>query len=138
MALLQMDWKPSKQALRRFGLSFSASALVFAALLWWVGDRPTLAAALGGGLFLAGLVIAVTPASVARPIYLAIMVPTFLVGSVVSRVLVGVLFFAVVTPIGLALRFRRKDPLALHPTSGSKFTTSNAPEATSEAYERPF
>lgn len=138
MALLQMDWNPASRALRRFGASFALSAAVFAAALWWFGSPPLLAASVGGSLALAGILMALLPRQAARPIYLAIMVPTFLLGSVVSRVLVGLLFYFVVTPIGLALRFRKHDPLALKPTPGSDFVDSPAQDESPDSFERTF
>lgn len=138
MALLQMDWKPDSAALRRFGFSFAASALVFGVVIWLLDATPMVAAILGTALALAGLLVALLPSPAARPIYLALMVPAFLVGSVVSRILVGVLFFLVVTPIGLALRLRKHDPLALKQVPGSAFVNSPQQDDSPDTFERTF
>lgn len=138
MALLQMDWKPNRSALQRFGFSFAVSALVFGVVIWLLDASPLLSAILGSALALTGLLIALLPQSAARPLYLAIMVPSFLLGSIVSRILVGLLYFLVVTPIGLALRLRKHDPLALKQVPGSAFVPSPAQDDSPDSYERSF
>src|SRR5919202_384819 len=52
------------------------------------------------------------PAAV-RPVYVGLMVLTFPLGWVVSRLVLACLWYGVFTPLGLALRLAGRDPLRL-------------------------
>ena len=47
-----------------------------------------------------------------RPLYLAISVIGYPIGWLVSHLILGFIYFGVITPIGLALRVSGRDPLA--------------------------
>ena len=97
--------------LRRFGLLLgSLLAGVFGLLLPWLGEGlvPDL-------MWLAAGVITVVwaltaPASL-RGFYRAWMRVAMAIGSVVNSIILGVVFFLVLTPIGVLMRLLGKDPL---------------------------
>lgn len=138
MALIVIDWSPDRAALRRFGLGFAASGLVVALLLWLVWDYRTVGLVVAGASVVLGAWMSVAPASWARPIYVGLLVPGFLIGNVVSRILVAVTFYVVVTPIGLALRVFRPDALRLARVKDSCYHDVSMRKEDAHRHERPF
>lgn len=79
--------------------------------------------AAGAGLALAALALTVGPLGlwrpqVVRPVYVGLMVLTFPVGWVVSRIILAVLFYGVFTPVGLLFRLMGRDALGLRRRPG--------------------
>lgn len=113
MALIRVNRHPAPRDLR-----------VFAALwLLFLGGAALLARqrgadgwALGLGLAAAGVGLTglVRPPAV-RWVYLAAVYAAFPIGFVVSHVILGAVFYLVITPIGLGLRLARRDPLDRRP-----------------------
>lgn len=94
---------------------FAALWLLFFAVLalrGWLNDRVWQTyLALGLAVGLPGLV----RPTLVRPIWMAALAATFPIGWAVSRLSVVVLYFLVVTPLGVMLRLLRRDPLRLRP-----------------------
>ena len=87
---------------RRFGLTVGGAFLVLAGLLWW-RDRPTgtlLAGVLGVMLGLGGLLV---PGSLG-PVYRAWMRLALAISKVTTPIFLGIVYFVVLTPIGLLRR----------------------------------
>ncbi|HEV8319810.1 MAG TPA: SxtJ family membrane protein, partial [Vicinamibacterales bacterium] len=87
---------------RRFGLAVGASFLTIAVIVWWRG-RPGAAsvlATLGVMLAVAGLAI---PARLA-PIEQAWMALAHAISKVTTPIVMGIMYFLVVTPIGFVRR----------------------------------
>ena len=102
---------------RSFGLVFAA---VFAA----IGLLPLVH---GGALRLwalavsaAFLLVALVVPSVLRPLNRLWLKFGLLLHKIVSPIVLGIMFFLVITPIGMYLRARGKDPLRLKPNRQSK------------------
>ena len=110
MALVEIDWKPSSRNLRVFGAALTVLGLFLALLLRGESREYPLAAALlavlGGGaaLFRPGLL---------RPLYLILQVLTWPLGLALSHLLLAVMFYLVLTPIGFLRRAAGRDPLGL-------------------------
>ena len=103
-------------ALRKFGLAVGAVfGLIGLVLVWrggweWTAVRAALAG-VGGVLIVLG---ALAPIAL-RPVYRAWMTLAFAMGFVMTRVILTVVLFGVVTPIGLVMRALGKDPLPKKP-----------------------
>ncbi|RMD81653.1 MAG: hypothetical protein D6815_11195 [Candidatus Dadabacteria bacterium] len=109
MAMIEINWNPGRRELRQFAGLWLA---VFGALGGWklyasaaAAGWPWLGAAVAVGL--PGLV---WPALV-RPLYVAWMALAFPIGWTVSHLLLALIYYGVVTPIGLVLRLRGVDPM---------------------------
>jgi hypothetical protein len=97
---------------RRFALTLAAAFGALAALLWW-RERRTLAAVLGAvaaafalaGLFLPGRL---------GPVYRAWMGFAHAISRVTTPIFMGVVYFLVITPIGVARRTLGGNPLRAH------------------------
>ena len=87
---------------RRFGLTVGCAFVALAGLFWW-RDHPTamlLAATIGGLLVLGGLLV---PGSLG-PVYRGWMRMALAISRVTTPVFLGVVYFAVLTPIGMLRR----------------------------------
>lgn len=112
--LRRLDTSP--RALRKFGLMVGGVFLALALLLWWRQRAWWLWLAVPGGMLVA--VGAVLPATL-RWVYLAWMGLALVLGTVMSTVLLTLLFYLAVTPIGWLARFRGKDFLRRRIEPGS-------------------
>jgi len=102
--------RPSPQQLRWFGLVLLLFCVALGALLGARLGSPGVAAGLAGlGLALAVLYYGVRPLRL--PLYLAWTSATRPLGAAFSALLLGVIYFLVLTPIGVATRRLGRDPL---------------------------
>ena len=117
--MIAIQWNPSTKQLRQFaGIWFPA----FCGLVGWsIGHKTGHWSEVEIGWVLAGLLSVgglVLPALI-RPIFVGLILLTFPIGWVVSHLLLGLIFYGVVTPIGLILRMSGHDPLQLKKPGGN-------------------
>ncbi|MGC4003407.1 MAG: SxtJ family membrane protein [Pirellulales bacterium] len=113
MALLKLNTNPGDRELRQFAaIWFPAMCAVFAALAYFRWDAPNVAWGFGIAAVVVAVVGSMFPKAIA-PLFVVLMIVTFPIGFVVSHILVGALFFLLITPLGWALRLFGHDPLAL-------------------------
>jgi len=121
---------------RRFGLTVGLAFLVLAGLAGWRG-RVHLSipfAAIGGLLILGGLLL---PAHLG-PVSRAWMGLAHLLSRITTPVFLGVVFYLVVTPLGLVMRLCGAAPLP-RPGNGSTGWIPRAPDARRRVdMQRPF
>ncbi len=98
----------SKNKLREFGLVVGGVLCAVGIFLWWRG-RGAYPFVLFPGLMLV-ITGAIVPA-ILKPLQKAWMTLAILMGWFMTRVLMGILFFLAITPIGLILRLTGKDLL---------------------------
>ena len=108
----------TRRDLRNFGLVVGG-VLAAIGLLLLIRHRPAWPYLLWPGLGLAALGLLVP--SVLKPLQKAWMAMAVVIGWVMTRVILGVLFYLVITPISIASRLMRKRWLALAP-EGQKDT----------------
>lgn len=94
--------------LRNFGLTFAGVAALFAAVLLWRG-RPS--GPIFAGAAILFLLVGLVAPSLLRPAYGPWMKFSEILGYVNTRILLGLFFFAGVTPIGFFMRLAGKDPM---------------------------
>ncbi len=111
MALIEVNKDPSPRDLRWFGLMLFAFMSVVGAILRWRFGH--LEAAIGvwiAGAALAAFYYALPP--VRRPMLVGWMYLTLPIGWVVSHVVLALLYYIVLTPIGLFMRLcLGRDPM---------------------------
>mgnify|MGYP001818169771 FL=1 len=127
-----------KNGLRKFGLiTGSIIVLLFALFFPWVFDAtamPIWPWALAGLLWLPALVM---PA-VLRPVYTIWMKVGHVLGWVNTRIILGILFYAIILPMGLIMRLFGKDPMARkHDRSAASYRVKSISE-TKDRLEKPF
>lgn len=108
MKLVDVNWNPSDRQLRQFGWIALA---MFPALAWiWTDGAVAavlVAVAVGGAL--AGLGFAY-PRGL-RPIYVGLCLLTLPIGLVVSEVMLMLLFYGILFPLGMVFRLVGRDGL---------------------------
>ena len=120
---------------RRFGFSVGTSFLAIAVIVWWRG-RPGAAgvlAALGVALALAGFSL---PESLG-PIERAWMTMAHAISKVTTPIVMGIMYFLVVTPVGIVRRLLGGNPLEHAPT-GQSFWKPRPPGRRRSSMRRQF
>jgi hypothetical protein len=122
---------------RSFGLIFTAF-LLLVGLMPLVHGQPMRIWALAAAcvFFIVALFV---PRVLARPNYLWMQLG-LLLSRIVSPIALGILFFGVVTPIGLCMRILSKDPLRLKFDSSAKsyWIERTPPGPSAESLNHPF
>lgn len=111
---------------RRFALTVGLAFLLLAGLAWWRGRVHVCVvfAAIGSLLILGGLLL---PASLG-PVFRAWMGLAHLLSRITTPVFLGIVFYVVLTPMGMALRALGASPLP-RPGPGSTVWIPRAPDA---------
>lgn len=126
-----------RRGLREFGLGAGAMiAVVFGLFLPWLFDgRFPLWPWVAGGVF--GLAALVTPAAL-NPVYRAWMRVALLLGRITTPLILGLVFYLAITPMGMVMRLFGYDPMRRR-DSGEAATHRIESTATErERLERPF
>jgi hypothetical protein len=116
MALIEVNTNPSRRDLRWFGLVAGLFLAVVGVIAWWKFDAPRVARAFWiAAPMLATLYYVLRPLQ--RSIYVGWMVASFPIGWLLSHLILAVVYYGVLTPIGLVMRLtgraavtRRFDP----------------------------
>ncbi len=111
---------------RRFGLTVGTAFTGLGALAAWRGHALTAGAA--GGIGLALVVLALFAPARLEPIYRLWMGLAEVMSKITTPILMGVVYFAVVTPTGLLRRLAGKNPL-IRPRTAQSFWVSRAADA---------
>lgn len=90
------------------------AALAFLAVVGWIvvrrtGSIPAGAAVAGVGLVCGALAFTVPQAL--RPLWVVLMVVNYPIGWVVTHVVMALIFYLVVTPVGVIMRLSGRDPI---------------------------
>lgn len=110
MALIEIDRHPAARELRWFGVLLAVFVLLAGAFVRVRLDEPAAAWWIWtGGAGLTAIYAAVRP--LRRWIYLGWLHAAFPIGWTVSHLLLAAMYYLVVTPIGLVVRWSRGDPL---------------------------
>ncbi len=103
---------------RKFGLTIGIAFLVLSSLLRFWRHKETAGAVLGGLGALLVVATLVAP-SLLGPLRRAWMGLAYAIAKVTSPVLMGIVFFLVITPIGLLMRLFGRRPLVHRERDGS-------------------
>ena len=118
MSLVKLNWKPSSKELRQFGAIFGGGFLLIGLVkyfwIWnWLLERNE---KLGLIFILIGIVvgaIGLTGTKLALPFYWAWIGIAFVLGNIMSRVVIGLIYYAVITPMSIAARLLGRDKLQI-------------------------
>ena len=135
MGMVRINWKPGPSELRKFGVAMLVGFAIIGAILWFGMHRP--AAAKGAWIF--GAVsgaLGLTGTAVALPLYWAWMGIAYVFGNVMSRVLLALFFYGMITPMGLVMRLAGRDKLQLRHSAPSYWR--DVPPHKEHDYERQF
>ena len=149
MSLVRIDWNPDRAGYRKFGTAVFVGFTIIGALVWLFGG--SLSATRETGRFVWGslpwftlipaavLVLALVAPRACRPLYMAWMGFAFVMGTVMSTVLLAIIYWGLFGAIATAFRLRRRDRLVLRePSAGASAWTQVAAAPARERYERQF
>ena len=131
------ELKTGRRELRNFGL-LVGGVFAIIGLVMWARGKPLYPWFLAPGVVLL-LFGAIAPKPL-KPVYLVWMSLAMVMGFVVSNVLLLLLFFCAITPVGLIARLAGKDflGLKLKRESETYWLRREQPSRSPEEYERQF
>lgn len=134
--MIDINWNPDAKELRKFGVAMLVGFTLISGFLFW-RDHPTGATFCVVFGFIAGG-LGLTGTRAALPVYLGWMGVAFVSGNVVSRVLIALLFYLLITPMGLGMRLIGRDKLGLGPGDSPSYWVDAAPSDDERDFERQF
>lgn len=137
MGLVSANWNPTARQLRRFGVAALVGFGLLSALLVSAFGRAEAAFACIGVGAAVGL-LALSNTWPARPLYLAWTALGFVLGSVVTCVMLVTAFYGVLAPMGLLMRLGGRDRLSLRRRALPTYWRDLPPPADLARYERQF
>ena len=143
MSLVKLNWRPNPKELRQFGgIILVGFLLIGAAKLFWPWSWPIHRAPRTGVIFMiVGLVvgsIGLTGTRLALPFYYAWLSIAFVLGNIMSRVIVAAIFDLVITPMRLFAALIGRDKLALKNQKVDTYWHDISLPREPEKYERQF
>ncbi len=117
--MIEINLRPDERTLRQFGFIAVAGFAGLAAIAWFevlifsfgLGvAREPLAIAFAAVAGLSGVFSLVYPKA-NLPVYVGMTIATYPIGFVLSYLIMGTLFYLIITPIGLLLRLFGTDPM---------------------------
>jgi hypothetical protein len=110
MAMIDINWNPGKRELRQFAGMWLVFFGAIGGYLYWNSGAEgwgPIFATVAGVIGLPGLAIP----QLMKPIYVVWMAAAFPIGWTISHLLLGLIYYGLVTPIGLAMRLFGYDPM---------------------------
>ncbi|MCP4201141.1 MAG: hypothetical protein GY769_04325 [bacterium] len=108
--MIDLNLNPNKKELRQFSVALIAATAVVGGLLWWkLGPNPWSQGLWIGGP-IAGLLGLAVPIAI-KPLFIALSVVAFPIGIVVGTIALALVYYLMITPIGLIFRLIGRDPL---------------------------
>jgi hypothetical protein len=129
--------RQEKSDLRKFGITMGVALMLLGGFLWWRAIDWYGYLFIGAGVFiLLGLAIPIT----LKPVHTAWMAFAFVLGWVMTRVILTVLFYLVVTPTGwLGKVFgERFLDVKIDPGASSYWIHRERPRGSKSDYEKQF
>jgi len=119
MALIEVNWNPPRNQLRQFAVLFLIFIGGLGTILYFK-DKPLIVSEILWNLaWIVGLAGLIFPPLV-RPVFVVMMAVALPIGFVVSTVLMLIIYFLIMTPIGLVMRVFGYDPMRMRPAAGAE------------------
>ena len=128
--------KTSNKDIRSFGITIGIIILIISAVLFYYDNSShQIIAYLGGGLIGLGILIPI----LLKPIYILWMTFAVILGWVMTRVILSLMFYLIITPIGLLTRLLGEDFLALKKLNSDSYWNNRDQSAElNQNYEKQF
>lgn len=110
MAMMEINWSPSRKELRQFGFLCLVFFGLLAAFNFHKSGLTLGVEILAGAAVVGGVLGAVAP-QLLKYIFVGWIVAVFPIGWTVSHLLLGFIFFFILTPIGMLMRALGHDPM---------------------------
>ena len=147
MAAVEIKWSPSRSELKLFGfLALTGFALLGALIAWQqaflffdLGPSARVVAMVLCAVGVVSATFSLTRPGANRPLWVAMMIVAWPIGTIVSYVLMAVIFYGVFAPIGMVFRLIRRDPLCRTIDRAAKsYWTPHEPVTDVKRYFRQF
>ena len=145
--MVEINWQPDERTLRQFGGIALAGFGLLAFLAWnemlvfsvGLGSaKPLVAGGFAALGLLSGLFSLIAPQA-NKPIFLGLTLLSYPIGFVLSYVIMGFLFYVLITPLGLVFRLIGKDPMNRgFDRQAATYWTDARPRRGKESYFRQF
>ncbi len=133
----RINWHPTRRDLRYFAVTMLI-AFTLASLILLLGSKYRLAGWFIGSGLIASLSCYFIP-PIGKTIYLLWMALTYILGRIVSPIILAIIFYLVVTPIGLISRVFGKDRLRLKkPRDAKSHFATYSESLDKESFRRQF
>lgn len=143
MPLVKLNWKPNKKELRSFGAIFMGGFLLIGLVKylwpfeWFISKNETL------GIWLIGIALVVgaiglTGSRLALPLYWAWLGIAFVLGNIMSRVIISLIYFLLFTPMRVLGNLIGRDKLQLKKRKTDSYWLDISLPKEVEKYERQF
>ncbi len=117
--MIDLNLRPDRETLRKFGLvAFVVFGLLGGLVLWKqtlagisLGSAARAVAYVLWSIGTVSLLFTLVAPALNRYLYVGLTLLTFPIGFVVSHVFLGIVFYLVLTPVGLVMRLLGRDPL---------------------------
>ena len=129
--------KSEKSDLRKFGITIGVILLIIAGFLFWSGKESLqILFTFGAVLLILGFTIPV----ILKPIYWVWMIFATILGWIMTRIILSLVFYIIITPIGLTSRFFGKQFLQLRwdKSKGSYWNIRTNEHQQNGNYEKQF
>jgi hypothetical protein len=138
MSMVNIDWRPDSKGLRKFGLVVLIGCGIIGLVFQFGLEKETAAKV----VYIVGAVVgltAITGSKIGLPGYWVWMGFAFVMGNVMSRVLLTIVYFGLFTPMGFFMRLFGRDSLSLKKPQAQTYWRDMEPPAKGPAgYERQF
>lgn len=136
MSIIKVNWNPDSKSQRYFG----AGIYVFGALLggaaWLKGHHGSAKAFWGACALLGSLTL--SSETLGKEIYTGWMSVALVIGTVVSTVALGIVYYLILTPMAVTARLMGRDALRLKKPEASSYFTPMAIPADKTYFGRLF
>lgn len=124
MALMEINWNPSRKELRQFGFLCLAFFGGIAAIRYYHHGMSLSVEILAAAAAVGGVLGAVAP-QLLKYIFVGWIVAVFPIGWTISHLLLGFIYYFVLTPIGFIIRALGHDPMnrTYDPSARTYWTT---------------
>jgi hypothetical protein len=133
----RINWHPTRRDLRYFAVTLAIVVALFAMLLILTGKSH-----ISGWFAAIGLVMSAVCYSIpaiGRIVYLPWMAVTYVLGCIISPIVTAIIFYLLVTPIGLVNRLMGKDRLRLKkPQDVSSYFVNHTDPMDKDSFRRQF
>lgn len=111
MALLEVNWQPSRKELKQFAAIWFP--LACAVLCWFLykGTKSWYGPAVLGSVGAILAVVAFIVPEVSRRLYVGWMIAAFPIGWTISHLMMGLIYYVLITPMGLLMRLCGRDSM---------------------------
>lgn len=112
--MIDLNLNPNRKELRQFSVALIVATAVVGGILWWkIGPNPWSQGLWIGGPIAGLLGLAVPPAI--KPLFIALSVIAFPIGIVIGTLALALVYYGLITPIGLFFRLTGRDALHRRP-----------------------